>query len=206
MVEHELTVPAILLPHLQRTPSDPRPVVLMTCGLAGRLSLYAAGRLHRLTRVGAGKTTLVKSVLRNHPHFTRISIDDIIYKAHGIYGVDYPASPSMYDQYMNEADEIYLDTFRRLLTEGKDVAFERACYAKDDRDEWRKIAEDGGARVVLVLLQAKDKEILWTRIRTRSTAKKTADSALDISRETFEMYWNGFENPDGEGEIIIDVV
>ncbi|KAF3046918.1 hypothetical protein E8E12_007463 [Didymella heteroderae] len=174
-----------------------------------RLSMYEENS-HSVTganqKQGAGKTTLVKSVLSKYPQFTRISIDEIIYKAHGIYGTDYPASPSLYDQYMDKADEVYLDTFRRLLAEGKDVAFERSCYAKEDRQEWRKITEDSGARVVLVFLQAKDKEVLWTRICTRSAAEKTADSALDISRETFEMYWNGFENPEGEGEIVIDVV
>lgn len=163
-------------------------------------------RLRRLTRAGAGKTTLVKSVSKEYPQFTRISIDDIIYKAHGIYGSDYPASPSLYDQYMDEADEVYLDTFRKLLAEGRDIAFERSCYAKEDRDEWRKIAEDAGARVVLVFLRANDKEVVWKRICARSAAGKTADSALDIDRATFEMYWNGFENPEGEGEIVIDVV
>lgn len=159
-----------------------------------------------LTRAGAGKTTLVKSVSKEYPQFTRISIDDIIYKAHGIYGTDYPASLSLYDQYMDEADEVYLDTFRELLTEGRDIAFERSCYAREDRGNWRKIAEDAGARVVLVFLRANDREVVWGRICARSAAGKTADSALDIDRATFEKYWDGFENPEGEDEIVIDVI
>lgn len=159
-----------------------------------------------LTSSGAGKTTLVKSILKQCPQFNRISIDDIIHKAHGIYGIDYPASLSLYEQYNNEADVVYLYRFHKLLEEGKDIAFERSCYAKEDRDQWRKIAEDGGGRVVLVFLRAKDKEVLWQRICNRSAGKKTADSALDISRETFEMYWNGFENPEGEDEIVVEVV
>lgn len=112
----------------------------------------------------------------------------------------------MYEQYNDEADAIYLETFRKLLTEGKDVVFERSCYAKEDRKEWRRIAEEYGARVVLVSLRAKNKEALWERIRERSQAKKTADNALDISREIFEMYWNGFENPVGEDELVIDTL
>lgn len=163
-------------------------------------------RLYKLTRTGAGKTTLVKAVLELFPQFTRISIDDLIFKAHGIYGIDYPASPSLYDQYMDDADQVYLDIFHRLLAEKRDVAFERSCYAKEDRTAWRKIAEDAGARVVLVFLRAGNKETLWQRICSRSAAGKTADSALDISRGTFELYWNGFENPENEGEIVIEVV
>jgi hypothetical protein len=48
--------------------------------------------------------------------------------------------------------------------------------------------------------------LLWERICRRSEGVKTANSSLDIDRETFEGYWNGFEGPDGEGEIVIDVV
>lgn len=107
---------------------------------------------------------------------------------------------------MEEADNVYLETFCRLLAEGKDIAFERSCYAKEDRDEWRRVAEDAGARVVLVFLRVKDKEGLWDRICERSASEKTADNALDINRKTFEMYWDGFEDPVSEGEIVIDVL
>ena len=155
---------------------------------------------------GAGKTTLVKSVLKQYPNFNRISIDAIIFNAHGIYGINYPASTSLYDQYNDEADVIYKETFLKLLAKGEDVALERSFYAKQDRDEFRKIAGEGGARVVFVFLRAKDKEVLWERVCKRSAREKTADSAFEISRETFEMYWNGFENPEGEGEIVIEVV
>ncbi|KAF2621154.1 P-loop containing nucleoside triphosphate hydrolase protein [Macroventuria anomochaeta] len=187
--EIKTAVPPSLLPYLQRTPSDPRPVVIMTCGLAG-----------------TGKTTLVKSILKHHPHFTRVSSDAILFDAHGIYGIDYAASLSLYNQYQDEVDVVYLETFRRLLAEEKDIILERSFYAKEDRDEFHGIAVDGGARVVLVFLRAKDKELLWERICKRSRAEKTADNALDISRETFEMYWSGFEDPDNEGEIVIEVV
>ena len=89
------------------------------------------------------------------------------------------------------------------------MVLERSFYAKEDRDEFRGIAEESGARVVLVFLRAegeRGKELLWERIRRRSDGVKTADSALDIDRETFEGYWKGFENPVGEGEIVVEVI
>lgn len=107
---------------------------------------------------------------------------------------------------MEEADATYLEVFHKLLADGQDIAFERSCYAKEDRDEWRKIAEEAGARVLLVFLRVKDKEMLWERISKRSKTEKTADNALEISRETFDMYWKGFEDPDNEDEVIIDVI
>lgn len=56
-----------------------------------------------------------------------------------------------------------------------------------------------------MFLRAKDKEALWQRICKRSEDDKTADNALAITRETFEMYWAGFEDPKDEGEVVIDV-
>lgn len=102
-----------------------------------------------------------------------------------------------------------MTTFRDLLAERKNVILERSFYAKEDRDEYRKIAEDAGASVLLVFLKAEGeqgKEVLWKRICKRSEGVKTADSALDISRETFDEYWNGFEDPVGEGEVVVRVL
>jgi predicted kinase len=158
--------------------------------------------------VGSGKTTFVKGFQVAHPGFHRLSVDEIIYQNHGIYGVDYEASSVLYEQYQVEADEIYLSTFRTLLAEKKDIILERSFYAKADRDEFRRIAEKAGAEVVLIFLKAdgeQGKNVLWERICRRSEGVKTANSALDIDRGTFEGYWNGFEGPIDEGEIVIEV-
>ncbi|KAF2822014.1 putative ATP/GTP-binding protein [Ophiobolus disseminans] len=187
----ETTIKNLLASHLQRTLDDDRPIVVMTCGIAG-----------------AGKTTLAKAIEATYPAFTRISIDDITCQNHGIYGIDYEASAALYEQYQDEADITYRARYRALLADKKDVILERSFYAREDREEYRKMAHDGGARVVLVFLKAEGdegKEFLWNRICKRSNRGKTADSALDISRETFEMYWRGFEDPVGEGEIVVKV-
>lgn len=102
-----------------------------------------------------------------------------------------------------------MSTFLSLLKDRKNIILEKSFYAKEDREEFRKISEDAGARVVLVFLRARGdegKKLLWDRICRRSEAVKGADNALDIDEETFERYWNGFENPEGEGEIVIDLV
>ncbi|KAH7068054.1 ATP/GTP-binding protein [Paraphoma chrysanthemicola] len=205
----DFTVRNVLGPHLQRNAPDNHPVVVMTCGIAGELIGLedVSWRLAKKMK-GSGKTTLAKAIEAAYPNFHRISGDEIIHQRHGIYGIDYEASPSLYAEYQDEQDEIYMSTFRALLDEKKDIILERSFYAKEDRDEYRGIAEKAGARVVLVFLKAEGesgKECLWTRIRQRSKGIKTADSALDISRETFDYYWNGFENPDGEGEVVVQV-
>lgn len=159
--------------------------------------------MHPLT--GSGKTTLVKAITKSHPNFHRISIDEIIFTKHGIYGIDYPASYDVYEQYSTEADAIYLDTFQDLLKAGENIVLERSFYANSDRDEFRKIVEEAGARLVLVYLKALDKETLWQRICWRAEGDKDANSALAITRELFDMYWDGFEGPEGEGEVVFEV-
>ncbi|KAI1871370.1 uncharacterized protein JN550_004364 [Neoarthrinium moseri] len=177
-----------LKPFMSRDAGDDRPLVVMTCGLAG-----------------AGKTTTAKAILGHYPNFERLSIDEIVFAKHGIYGVDYPADEILYEEYLNEAGAIYLDRFQKLLRERRDIILERSFYAKEDRDEFRSYIENEGARIVLVYLHAGDKERLWARICERSAKKKDANSAFDITRDTFNRYWDGFEAPVGEGEIVIEV-
>ena len=65
--------------------------------------------------------------------------------------------------------------------------------------------EESGARWVLVYLKALDKETLWQRVCRRAEGEKDANSAYIISRDLFERYWDGFEGPEGEGELVFEV-
>ncbi|KAJ9156222.1 hypothetical protein NKR23_g1210 [Pleurostoma richardsiae] len=179
------TIPSHIQNLIRRSEDDPRPVVVMMCGIAG-----------------AGKTTLTKAILAANPAFTRLSIDAIIYARHGLYAADYP--PSSYDSHQDEADILFLAEFRRLLQLRRDLVLDRSFYARADRDDFQREIEAAGARAVLVHLRAGE-ELLWRRICERSARERNADSALDISRELLRQYVEGFEEPVGEGEIVIDV-
>ncbi|KAI8954675.1 ATP/GTP-binding protein [Xylaria longipes] len=177
---------AKLRPQIFRTEADPRPVVLMTCGIAG-----------------AGKSTLSKALVSAHPNFDRLSLDGILAEQHGIFGVDYP--PENYSTYLDEAARECKERLTRLLTDGsRDVVFDRAFWNKKDRDEAKKQITTLGARWVLVYLQAPDKPTLWKRICQRREVQLNADSAYLITQEILDMYWNGFEAPVSEGEIVVN--
>ncbi|CAH0055828.1 unnamed protein product [Clonostachys solani] len=181
-----MAIPADLLPLLQRPEGDSRPIVVAMCGVAG-----------------AGKSTLSKSIVAEFPSFTRLSIDQMIFDAYGLYGVDYPRE--LYQQYSSEANEQFIDDFRHLLSsdEPRDVVLDRSFYAKDDRDDYRKLAQDMGARFILVFFEiSKDK--LWQRIQHRATGDRNADSAFDITPDILDRYVGGFERPD-EDEISVTV-
>lgn len=136
------------------------------------------------------------------PSFERLSLDVINHSRHGICGADYPAEK--YEEYMLEADEIYHARFRQLLRDGRDIVLDRSFYDKADRDEFRTAVEEAGARCVLVYFRA-SKELLWKRICERRARGIDADSALEISESLLDSFVDGFDVPDGEGEIVIDV-
>lgn len=75
----------------------------------------------------------------------------------------------------------------------------------------KRTVEEKGGRWVLVCFRVRDKEVLWRRIEARRAARegmeegKKGDAAYEISREVFESYWSGFEWPEGEGEVVVEV-
>lgn len=80
-----------------------------------------------------------------------------------------------------------------------------AAAFKEDREQWRKIVEDAGGRVVLVHLVSPEEE-LWERVQQRSRGEGTAENAAEISRELLHSYAEGFEVPRGEGELVVRMV
>lgn len=152
---------------------------------------------------GAGKSTLSKALVSAYPNFERLSIDGIVAEQHGIFAVDY--APEHYSTYLDDASRECSARLIRLLTETKrDVVFDRAFWNKEDRDEAKKLIESLGARWVLVYLKAPDKATLWQRIGQRREAELNADCAYNITQEILDMYWSGFEEPVGEGAIVVD--
>ena len=142
-----------------------------------------------------------KTVARKLPNFERITFDGIIASRHGIYSVDYDKSE--HEKFADEADAIHREIADKLLSEGKDVILDRAFYAKEDRDIYAALIEQHGGRKVLVYLSA-PKSVLWERIQARRAANLNADSMLEISACMLDMYYDNFEIPSGEGEIVVD--
>ncbi|RMJ18555.1 hypothetical protein BHE90_000401 [Fusarium euwallaceae] len=137
--------------------------------------------------------------------------DEIIFKTHGLYGIDY--AQEKYQEYQTEAQEILVTELKRQLDEKtKDIVLDLSFWNKEYRDEFKAMIENFGGRWVLVYLDT-DKELLWKRITSRKVqrdgqdlADRTGDSAFDVDRGTFDSYYEGFERPCGEGECVIEVV
>ena len=176
----------IILPHLERQPPSNVPVVLMTCGISG-----------------SGKSTLSHALTHKHPNFIRLSVDAIVFEKHGCYGVDY--AKDLYETYQDEAQELLKIELIRLLREReRDIVLDLSFYSCEYRDEYRALIEGEGGRWVLVYFDA-EKDVLWRRIQERKRKGVNADSAYDVTEDVLDRYVNGFERPDGEGEIVIPV-
>ncbi|GIK05483.1 hypothetical protein Aspvir_009595 [Aspergillus viridinutans] len=173
-------------PAIQRTSSDPRPVVLMTCAVAG-----------------SGKTTLAKSVCSTYPSFTRLSIDTYVYSHHGLYNVDYPKE--LYEKYLNEAEEALKQQLVHILEHGNsNVVLDFSFAFREVRDVWKALISDAGGRWVLVYLDADPTEIRRRVAARNALIEKDGDSAFYLTEDVLERYLSGFERPVGEGEIVIN--
>ncbi|KIV99474.1 uncharacterized protein PV09_08894 [Verruconis gallopava] len=158
------------------TPADGSRVVMM-CGIAG-----------------AGKSTLAKAITKQYPGFHRLSIDQLVFEARGICGVDYPRRE--YQALLDDAEALLEEKFVELLKQKEDVVLDRSFWARKDRERCYELLRRHGAggRHQLVYLQAR-KEFLWQRIQTRAKEAKGADNALDISERLLDRYCSGFEAP-----------
>lgn len=91
-----------------------------------------------------------------------------------------------------------------MLANGEDnIVLDRSFYAKEDRDYFKTLIEKRGGRWVLVYLKA-PKDVLWQRICARRQERVNADSALEISEDLLNRFFEGFEVPVGEGEIVVE--
>jgi predicted kinase len=191
----------LLTPHIAvQNNEDLGSIVIMMCGVSGPSLTHHGPR--NVDQIGAGKSTLSYAIVEAFPSFTCLSIDAIIAERHGIFSVDYPASE--YDARSADAREVFSAKLVQLLEQKKHVVLDRSFYAKKHRDEFRDLVERASGRLVLVYLKA-ERDVLWKRICERREKGVNAHSAREIGLALLGQFVEGFEAPEGEGEIIITV-
>ncbi|BCS17217.1 AAA family ATPase [Aspergillus puulaauensis] len=185
MSESVLTDYSSLSAFLHRSESDPRPVVAMTCGVAG-----------------SGKSSVSKWITSNHPSFKRLSIDSYIYTKYGLYGVDYPKDK--YNEFQEEAEPALRTELAQLLQQGsQNIILDFSFAFQATRDEWKALVEGAGGRWVLIFIEV-DPDELRRRVRARNQlAVKDGDSAFFVTEQVLESFIAGFERPIGEGEVVL---
>ncbi|MEU4229579.1 ATP-binding protein [Nonomuraea sp. NPDC026600] len=155
---------------------DTRPVVYLLVGLTG-----------------SGKTTYARQVLEPAGAL-RLSVDELVYRRHGRYGVDYP-EPEYFAREAPVLAEVR-ERLAQLVKAGTDVVVDHGLWLRRDRQEWKKLVEEAGGRWRLLYFDLPRHELL-RRLAERNL-RDDAD-ALTVTPETLNDFYARFEPP-GEDE------
>lgn len=146
---------------------------------------------------GSGKTTYARQ--KEKEGYIRLSIDEEMWKVYGRKGIDYP--DSQYEELSEKVEGILRERLLRLMKEEKNVVIDFSFWSKETRNLYRAMVEGAGGTVELVYMKA-SKELLQKRLDKRNLLLN-ADSPFIVTDEILEHHYNGFQEPCGEGEIII---
>jgi predicted kinase len=146
---------------------------------------------------GSGKTTYAKQ--KEKQGYIRLSIDEEMWINYGKHGVDYPVSE--YDHLSEETEKKLRQKMIKLIKTGQNLVIDFSFWNKVNRDKYRKLILEAGGIPELVYMKA-DKEVLRKRIEARNQSIH-ANSPFVITDEILDHHYNGFQEPVGEGEIVL---
>lgn len=161
--------------------NDTNPVVVLMCGVAG-----------------SGKTTFAQQL--EEKGFIRLSIDEEIWATNGRYGIDYPVE--MYGQLSQTAELKLREQLLHLLKEKRNVVIDFSFWQREKRLLYKKLIEDSDESWKLIYLKVHPHK-LRKRLLLRSE-RFDANASFKITEELLTSYLNGFEEPQNEGEIVIE--
>lgn len=145
---------------------------------------------------GSGKTTFARK--KEKEGFIRISIDEEMWRLYGARGIDYPNDN--YEELSSIVESKLQNDIVNYIKEDKNLVIDFSFWSKSNRKYYKNFLEELGADIQLIYLKV-DKETLRKRIESRN--KNHNANSQFIDEKTFEMYYNEFEEPKDEGEIII---
>lgn len=147
----------------------------------------------------SGKTTYAQAL--EGEGYLRLSIDEVIWELFGAYGVDYPAAD--YDAHSRDAQRVLDARLIAAVRDGHDVVVDSSLWQRSRRDQLKRLVADAGGHWRLVYLRV-DEAVLRERLAMRAT-RFDAHAAFPITEDILQHYLAGFEEPDGEGEEVINV-
>jgi predicted kinase len=160
--------------------SKEEPLVVMMCGVAG-----------------SGKTTFSQRLEKEG--FVRLSIDEEIWATRGRYGVDFPVEKI--EEYKKEAEEILRSRLIGLIRQKKEVVIDFSFWDRARRDRYKRLIEDSGGKWKLIYLKVHPDD-LRNRLQLRN--QRFDANSFPISEELLTSYLEGFEIPQGEGEMVVE--
>ncbi|TLS36159.1 AAA family ATPase [Pseudalkalibacillus caeni] len=165
---------------IYREQNELTPLVVMMCGVAG-----------------SGKTTFSQQLEKEG--FVRLSIDEEIWATNGRYGIDFPIEKM--EEYKKDAERKLRNRLIKLIHDKQHVVIDFSFWDRVRRNQYKKLIEDTGGKWKLIYLKVHPDDL---RERLKIRNKRFDANAFPISEEVLTSYLDGFEIPNGEGEIVIE--
>ncbi|MGI5201352.1 AAA family ATPase [Spirillospora sp. CA-108201] len=146
---------------------------------------------------GSGKTTFARHL--EERGVVRLSVDEEVFRRHGRYGVDFHES-----RWFELADPVAEEVYRRLgelVKAGRGVVLDHGLWRRGDRDAAKKLVEAAGGRWRLIYLKV-GRDELMRRLQLRN--QRADANALLVTEPALEDFIARFDEPDGEGEEVVD--
>jgi predicted kinase len=149
---------------------------------------------------GSGKTTFSQAL--ETKGFHRISIDEEIWRTFGRYGIDYPAEA--YPDHVAATRAAIGARLDGQLALGAATVVDSAFWARSHRDDFKALIEGRGRPWRLIYLRTPE-TVLRARLADRAR-RFDANAAFPIDAERLQTLLEGFQEPVGEGETVVDVL
>lgn len=166
---------------IYRERDDFTPIVVMMCGVAG-----------------SGKTTFAQQLEKKG--FVRLSIDEEIWTTNGRYGIDFPVEK--YEKYKEDAERKLRNQLVKLIQDKQQVVVDFSFWQRSRRNQYKQLIEEAGGKWKLIHLKVHPND-LRVRLKIRSQ-RFDANASFTITEDILTSFLNGFEEPLGEGEIVIE--
>lgn len=146
---------------------------------------------------GAGKTTYAKQ--KEKEGYIRLSIDEVMWERYGRKGIDFP--DEQYEGLLKKGESELREQLPNLIRQGKNVVIDFSFWSREKQALYKGIIEKAGGTAELVYLKA-SKETLRRRLDKRNQ-RLDANAPFVITGEILEHHFHGFQEPKGEGEIVL---
>jgi predicted kinase len=157
-----------------------KPVVYLLCGLGG-----------------SGKSTYAQKLTEGG--LQKFSLDEYVYSKYGRDIVNLPENE--YLEHYRTA-KIELDTkLASSIKRNHSVVVDYGFWRRNSRDFYKQLIEENGGKWRLIYLKASP-EVLLSRLKERN--QRTDANAFPVTEQKLLEYIDRFEEPNGEGEEIIE--
>jgi predicted kinase len=145
----------------------------------------------------SGKSTYAQKLMSDK--LPKLSMDEEVYKRYGRAGVDYPNNEYLerYEIIRAELEEKIVD----LLKQKRSFILDYGYWRRAAREKHKKLIEAYGGEWKLLYFKASP-ELVAKRIEKRN--KRTDANAFPVTKVMLCDFIARFEEPQGEGEVIIE--